>query len=91
MNLQNISPILLLPGELMTKILLYIPDLNSINYMSVNKYFLNTIEWMFNHYEKLYDSIDENWKEGKVKYIKKLLKTLFSSKNDDCCSPHIKS
>ena len=81
MNLQNISPILLLPGELIAKILLNIPDLKNIKYMSVNKNFLNTIQLMFNHYEKLYDSIDKKWKKREDFGI--LLKTLFLSKNDD--------
>ena len=89
METENISPILLLPDELLTKILLTIPNLKDINYMSINKNFLNTIKSMFNHYEKLYSSIDVHWK--KFENLQTLLKTLFSSKNDDCCSPHIKS
>ena len=79
MENENLSPILLLPNEILTKILINIPNLKNIEYMTVNKRFFNTIQSLFDHYETLYNSIDPNWEKD----IRKLLNELFSSKNEE--------
>ena len=62
-----------LSDELITKITLDNPNLRNAT--------SNIPNLIVDHYEKLYDSIDENWK--KTGNSRKLLKTLFSLKKDD--------
>jgi len=73
--MENTHNLLTLPQKVLLKILVHVPNLNSANYMLVNKKLNRLIEKIFIHYDKKFTKLYSDWTNKIEILVKKISKT----------------